>query len=41
MVPRTMNFWQKAGQLIALLALSAVLAAVGTVLIKWSIQALS
>jgi hypothetical protein len=39
-----MNIWQKAGQLIALialLALSAVLAAVGTALIKWSIQALS
>jgi hypothetical protein len=33
--------WQKGAQLIALIAVSAVLAAVGTTLIKWTVEALS
>jgi hypothetical protein len=36
-----MNIWQKAVRLVALLAMSAILAAVATALIKWSVEALS
>ena len=38
---RTMDTWQKAARLITLIAMSSGLAAVGTTLVRWSVESLS